>query len=248
MVVLPDKAVVVVAHWVNMPRKISFIIPVLNESAVILGTLQHLQKIRSAGHEVIAVDGGSEDDTAMVAAPLVDQVIHSPRGRANQMNAGASAASGDILCFLHADTLLPEGAEKHINNGMTKYCRSWGRFDVRLSGKSFGLRIIEFMMNLRSRITGIATGDQAIFVSKESFVDAGGFPEIPLMEDIALCRKLRAIGTPINLRQRVITSSRRWEHNGLVKTVLLMWWLRLAYRLGADPVNLANTYGRQKCR
>lgn len=248
MAALPDKAAVAVAHWLDMPGKISFIIPVLNESSVIHGTLQHLQKIRSAGHEVIAVDGGSDDDTAILAAPLVDQLIHSPRGRANQMNAGAVAASGDILCFLHADTLLPVGAENDIVNGMTKLGKTWGRFDVRLSGKSLGLRLIAFMMNLRSRITGIATGDQAIFVSKESFVDVGGFPQIPLMEDIALCQKLRAISTPLCLRQQVITSSRRWEHNGIIKTVLLMWWLRLAYSLGADPGNLATTYGRQKCR
>ena len=222
-------------------RHISIIVPTLNESHGITATLTHLQALRQAGHELIVVDGGSMDDTVTHAAPLADRLVTAPRGRARQMNAGAAAATGDVLLFLHADTILPIDAAAHItvdNNHL------WGRFDVRLSGTHPLLRIVESMMNLRSRLTGIATGDQALFVERALFLVVGGFPEQPLMEDIALSRKLKRHGRPLCLRIKVTTSSRRWEQNGIWSTILLMWRLRLAYFLGADPARLARLYYR----
>lgn len=219
---------------------LSIIIPALNEASGIAETLQHLQTLRRRGHEVILADGGSRDATVALAQPWVDEVIHSSLGRALQMNAGAQAAHGQTLVFLHADTQLPPNADSLILGALEK--RPWGRFDVRLSGAHPLLRSVEWMMNWRSRVTGIATGDQAIFVRRETFQNAGGFPIIPLMEDIALSRALKRLGPPLCLRARVVTSSRRWEQRGLMRTILLMWWLRLAYALGADPGQLAKRY------
>lgn len=219
---------------------LSIIIPALDEANGIAETLQHLQVLRRRGHEIILVDGGSRDATATLARPWVDQVIHSARGRAVQMNTGARVTRGNVLLFLHADTQLPPDADRLILSALGK--RQWGRFDVRLSGTRPLLRIIEGMMNGRSRLTGIATGDQAIFVRRDSFQAVGGFPAIPLMEDIALSHALKKLGRPQCLRARVITSSRRWEQRGLVRTILLMWRLRLAYWLGADPARLAKRY------
>lgn len=222
--------------------RLSIIIPVLNEAATLEGFLQALQGLRAAGHELIVADGGSRDGTGDVAAPLADRVIEAPPGRARQMNAGAAAAGGRVLLFLHADTLLPEGAERLIGAAIGRG-RQWGRFDVRLSGRHPLLRVVERMMNVRSCWSGIATGDQAIFVVRQAWERAGGFPEIALMEDIALSRALkRCCGRPACLRPPVVTSSRRWEENGVVRTILLMWRLRLAYFLGADPGTLAKAY------
>lgn len=221
---------------------LSIIIPTLNEAAVIVPALTGLQSVRAAGHEVIVVDGGSTDATCSLAAPFADQLLHSERGRARQMNCGAAAARGEVLIFLHADTLLPEDADRAIRAGLAQTGACWGRFDVRLSGAHPLLRGVETLMNGRSRLTGIATGDQAIFVRRDTFEQAGGFPAIPLMEDIAISRILRRYGRPLCLRERVITSSRRWERRGIVRTVLLMWWLRLAYACGADPQRLARLY------
>jgi rSAM/selenodomain-associated transferase 2 len=201
-----------------------------------------LQPLRAAGHEVILVDGGSEDATVDLSGPFLDWLIRGPRGRGRQMNAGARAARGEILLFLHADTLLPEGADRLIMEGMRDQRKRWGRFDVRLSGTHPVLRIVEGLMNLRSRLTGIATGDQAIFVQRELFEAAGGFPDIDLMEDIALSKIMKRHGRPLYLRQRVLTSSCRWEKNGILRTVLLMWRLRLSYFLGSDPAYLAGLY------
>lgn len=222
-------------------RRISIIVPTLNEAHGIAATLTPLQTLRQAGHEVIVVDSGSTDDTVAHAAPLADHLVTSPRGRACQMNAGAAAATGDVLLFLHADTMLPLDASAHIT---TDNSHLWGRFDVRLTGTHPLLRMVESMMNLRSRLTGIATGDQALFVERALFLEVGGFPEQPLMEDIALSRTLKRHGRPLCLRARVTTSSRRWEQNGVCSTILLMWRLRLAYFLGADPVRLARLYHR----
>lgn len=219
---------------------LSIIIPALNEASGIAETLQHLQTLRRRGHEVILADGGSLDATVALAQPWVDEVIHSSPGRALQMNAGAQAAHGQALVFLHADTQLPPDADSLILSALEK--RPWGRFDVRLSGTHPLLRSVAWMMNWRSRITGIATGDQAIFVRHEIFQNAGGFPMIPLMEDIALSRALKRFGPPLCLHAHVVTSSRRWEQRGLMRTILLMWWLRLAYALGADPARLARRY------
>jgi len=224
--------------------KISIIIPVLNEQTVIVETLQRLQTLRKAGHELIIVDAGSTDNTKKLAAPLADYLLEQKkRGRARQMNAGAKFAHNEILLFLHADTHLPADAEILIINGLAKSGRQWGRFDVRLSGQAKLLRLVERLMNWRSCITGIATGDQAIFIQKSLYNKVQGFPEIPLMEDISLSKKLKRISPPLCIRKNpVITSSRRWEENGIIRTILLMWSLRLAYALGVSPETLKKYY------
>ncbi|MCF6212088.1 MAG: TIGR04283 family arsenosugar biosynthesis glycosyltransferase [Gammaproteobacteria bacterium] len=223
--------------------QISIIIPVLNEAPSIAVCLGRLQPYRAQGHEIIVVDGGSHDDTAEIARPLADEVLASPAGRAVQMNHGARAAQGDVLLFLHADTQLPDAACDVICAALQTAAR-WGRFDVRLSGSAPSFRLIEFMMNLRSRMTRIATGDQAMFVTKDLFHTAGGFDDIPLMEDIALSRCLKKKAHAACLHERVVTSSRRWEENGIFRTILLMWRLRFSYWLGADPVRLVRQYYR----
>jgi rSAM/selenodomain-associated transferase 2 len=220
---------------------LSIIIPVLDEAVGIVPLLTQLTGLRGRGAQLIVVDGGSSDDTAALAAPLADLVVHSERGRARQMNAGARHARGDALLFLHADTILPPDADRLI--GMALETRAWGRFDVALAGAHPLLPLIAAMMNLRSRLTGIATGDQALFVRLALFRQLGGFAPIPLMEDIEFSARLKRAGPPACLRRRVTTSARRWEKNGVLRTVLLMWRLRLAYFFGADPQRLAIDYG-----
>ena len=217
-------------------QRLSVVVPALNEARAIGATLQALAPLRARGHEVIVVDGGSSDGTAALAAGWCDRVLTAPRGRALQMNAGARAASGDVLLFLHADTRLPPRADELVLD-----CPAWGRFDVRIEGRHRLLKVVAWAMNLRSRLTGIATGDQAIFVRRELFP---GFPEIALMEDIALCRVLKRIDSPSCLRERVVTSGRRWESRGVLRTIVLMWRLRLLYFLGASPEALARKYAR----
>jgi rSAM/selenodomain-associated transferase 2 len=213
-------------------QRLSVVVPALNEARGIRAALEALAPLRTRGHEVIVVDGGSSDDTARLATGLCDQLVVSPRGRALQMNAGARAASGEVLVFLHADTRLP--ADFVIPESSL-----WGRFDVRIEGKHPLLKVIAWAMNLRSRLTGIATGDQAMFVRRDAFP---GFPEIPLMEDVALSALLRRRSAPACLRERVMTSGRRWESRGVVRTILLMWSLRLLYFLGASPEQLIRFY------
>ncbi len=224
------------------PTRISIIIPTLNEAVGIADTLRPLQPLRARGHQVIVVDGGSTDATVEIARPLVDRVLASEPGRARQQNVGAAAATGDVLLFLHADTLLPPDADRLVIDGLTASGRGWGRFDVRLSGRHPALRVVERMVGWRSRTTGIATGDQAIFVRRDWFRGGGGFPQIPLMEDVALSRSLRRLGPPLCLREPVVTSSRRWEERGVMRTIVLMWRLRAEYALGADPARLAERY------
>ena len=161
------------------------------------------------------------------------------------MNAGAACARGAILLFLHADSLLPQAADALIVDGLKRTRRGWGRFDVSIAGGHPLLRLVERLMNLRSRLTGIATGDQAIFVTHSLFTAAGGYPEIALMEDIEFSRRLKHYGPPLCLRHRITTSARRWEKHGVMRTILLMWRLRLAYWLGADPGKLAPRYDQQ---
>lgn len=222
-------------------RSVSIIIPALNEGATLEATLLPLQSWREAGHELILVDGGSNDNTAAIARPLVDKVLDSIPGRARQMNLGAQAASGEILLFLHADTTLPHRADSFIRQAV--HHSQWGRFDIRLSGRHWLLRVVERMMNWRSCLTGIATGDQGIFMARELFERVGGFPELPLMEDIALSQRLKqATGRPACVRTPLITSSRRWEQYGIVRTILLMWRLRLAWFLGVPAQRLARQY------
>jgi rSAM/selenodomain-associated transferase 2 len=223
--------------------RISIIVPVLNEAEGIAAAFAALQPLRGRGHEVIVVDGGSADSTAALARPLADRVLTSPRGRAAQMNAGAQAAQGDALLFLHADTRLPGDADALVAEALAR--RTWGRFDVRIDSPHPALALVGFMMNLRSRLSGIATGDQAIFARRTAFAVAGGFPALALMEDIALSSKLRRGGWPACLRERVVTSGRRWERNGVFATILLMWRLRLMFFLGADPQRLARLYERR---
>jgi len=221
---------------------LSIIIPSLNESASITATLKSLQLFRKSGHEIIVVDGGSTDNTQDLAKPLVDVILSTTAGRAHQMNIGAQIAKGDIFLFLHADTQLPDQADSLIINGLEKSGQQWGRFDVRLSGNTPLLRLVECLMNIRSRLTGIATGDQAIFVKRKLFKQIQGFPEISLMEDIAISRRLKSLSSPLCLREKVITSSRRWTQNGILRTILLMWRLRLAYFLGVNPQRLKRWY------
>jgi rSAM/selenodomain-associated transferase 2 len=220
--------------------KLSIILPVLNEAAGISATLSALQALRAAGHELIVVDGGSVDATALLASVDADQVINSARGRARQMNAGAAAASGDALLFLHADTRLPEGAADLLEVALKQ--RLWGRFDVRIDGRPKLLRVIATLMNLRSRLSGIATGDQAMFMTRAAFETVGGFPDQPLMEDIELSKRLKRLGPPACPRQRVVTSGRRWERYGLWRTILLMWRLRFDYWRGVPVEQLAARY------
>jgi len=216
--------------------------PVLDEAAGIEAALAALTPYRRRGVEVIIADGGSQDGTADLARPLADRVLVGPRGRALQMNAGAAAAQGDVLLFLHADTRLPENADRLVLDGLIHSGRVWGRFDVRIDGGGL-LRLISLAMNWRSRTTGIATGDQAMFVARAAFTAAGGFPSIALMEDVALSARLKRISRPLALRARVTTSPRRWRRHGTLRTMLLMWHLRLRFFLGADPAKLARAYG-----
>jgi rSAM/selenodomain-associated transferase 2 len=224
--------------------RLSIVMPVLNEAAGIAVALERLAPLRRDGVEVIVVDGGSRDDTQSLAAPLCDRVIDAPRGRAAQMNAGAAAATGDVLLFLHADTQLPDDAPRLIRDGLADGAHVWGRFDVRIDGPP-ALAIVATMMNGRSRLTGIATGDQAMFVTRAAFERAGGFPQIALMEDIALSARLKKLSRPLCLAARAVTSGRRWQRHGVVRTILLMWRLRLAYWRGADPQDLARRYAER---
>ncbi|MBS0327003.1 MAG: TIGR04283 family arsenosugar biosynthesis glycosyltransferase [Proteobacteria bacterium] len=221
---------------------LSIVIPTFDEAGVIREQLVRLQVLRSRGVEVVVADGGSTDRTRELAAPLADAVVLAHRGRAAQMNAGAQHAHGDVLLFLHADTRLPERADELIVTGLGAADKSWGRFDVQIEGSQVLLRIVGMLMNWRSRLTGIATGDQAIFVRRGTFERCDGFRDIPLMEDIALSRRLKWFGRPLCLRGRVITSGRRWQRDGAMRTIVLMWCLRLAYFFGADPARLALRY------
>jgi len=222
--------------------RISIVIPTFNESACIESTLECLEPLRQQGHEVLVVDGGSTDETRELVNNRVDRVIQTTPGRAHQMNVGASHATGDILWFIHADTKVFENAAQLILKSLANDYRHWGRFDIRLSGEHFLLRVVERLMNLRSSITGIATGDQGIFVRRNTFSAIGGFMLIPLMEDVEISRRLKKWAHPCCLRDKLITSSRRWEENGVLRTVLLMWRLRLAYALGVSPEKLAHAY------
>jgi rSAM/selenodomain-associated transferase 2 len=226
------------------PFPLSIIVPVLNEAAGIASTLTALEAMRARGAEVIVADGGSTDASVALASALADAVVCAPRGRALQMNAAAAAARGDILLFLHADTVLPSGADALVLHALESGKHVWGRFDVAIAGRSPMFAVIAFMMNWRSRLTGIATGDQAIFVRRDAFFAAGGFPAQPLMEDIELSRRLKRQSAPSCLKQRVVTSGRRWETGGVWRTIFLMWRLRLRYWRGTGADTLAKEYFR----
>jgi rSAM/selenodomain-associated transferase 2 len=219
---------------------LSIVVPVLNEAAEIEAALQSLAPLRARGCEVIVVDGGSADDTLSLAKSLADRTIAAPSGRASQMNAGAATAKGDALLFLHADTRLPENADALVINALSSSRRAWGRFDVRFTNGA--LPLVAWTMNVRSRLTGIATGDQAMFPTRKAFESVGGFPEIALMEDIALSARLKRISRSACVSARVTTSPRRWQKHGTIRTILLMWRLRFAYFFGAPPEALARAY------
>ena len=230
--------------------------PALNEAGAIEAALRPLQHWRGSEAEVIVADGGSSDATVIRARQLADQVIAAPRGRARQMNAGAAAATGEVLLFLHADTALPEFAPRAVLEALSlvgplaptvlgrhpKENKCWGRFDVVIAGEPAMLGVIAWCMNLRSRLTGIATGDQALFMTRVAFDKAGGYPDQPLMEDIDMCKRLKRQSAPACLTAQVTTSGRRWEQRGVWRTIWLMWRLRLAYFFGATPEYLAARY------
>jgi rSAM/selenodomain-associated transferase 2 len=224
---------------------LSIIIPVLDEAAGIRETLSALTPLRERGAQVLVVDGGSQDGTPALCQGLADVVVQGPRGRARQMNAGAAQAVGDVLLFLHADTRLPAQADVLVLAALAaqgERAAVWGRFDVRIEGRSRLFPVIATLMNLRSRLTGIATGDQAMFMRRDAFERAGGFPDQPLMEDIELSRRLCVLSRPACLRERAVTSGRRWESRGVWRTIFLMWRLRWRYWRGAPAEALARAY------
>jgi len=226
--------------------RLAVIVPMLNEERAIADTLARLAPLRARGALVVAVDGGSTDHTVERARAAADHVLAAPRGQALQMNVGARHALADpavdTLLFLHADTRLPDDADREIRAACAGRTTAWGRFDVRIEGASPALALVAAMMNLRSRVTCVCTGDQCLFATRALFDTLGGYAELPLMEDIEFSRRARRVARPVALRARVTTSGRRWERHGVVRTVLLMWRLRLAYFLGADPARLAAAY------
>lgn len=227
-------------NWQDRRLQISIVIPVLNEAEHLSAKLQALQVLRECC-QLIVVDGGSDDSSSTLAEPLVDKLILSSRGRARQMNTGAEQADAEVLLFLHADTSLPEQAIRSINQALAQSYQ-WGRFDVAFDTPKPVFKLIACMMNQRSRLTGIATGDQALFMTRAAFTTVGGFPEIALMEDIAISRQLKKLGKPACIKDKVVTAARRWQQHGIGKTIVLMWRLRWAYFWGADPDDLAERY------
>jgi rSAM/selenodomain-associated transferase 2 len=222
---------------------LSVIIPVRNEAQALPLLLADLAPLRVAGAQLIVVDGGSDDGTREQAVGHVDLLLQTEPGRARQMNAGAAAASGEYLWFVHADTRVGAPAVASLLEALARR-PCWGRFDVSLSAPGLAFRLIGSMINLRSRLTGVASGDQGIFVARATFDALGGYARIPLMEDLELCRRLKRLARPQCLRPPLSTSSRRWERGGVWRTVLLMWRLRLAYYCGANPEQLARQYYR----
>ena len=218
------------------------VIPVLNEAASLAESLRALQPLRRRGASLVVVNGGSTDGSVEIADRGADRTLSAVRGRASQMNAGAAAQPCRVMVFLHADTRLPDDAYELILEAIADG-HAWGRFDVRIDSHRLSLSCVAWLMNLRSRLTGIATGDQAMFMTGAAFHAAGGFPALALMEDIEMSRRLKRIARPACLRARVLTSARRWEQGGVGRTVWLMWRLRAAYFFGADPARLAQRYG-----
>lgn len=225
-----------------MSTLLSIVVPLLNEAERLPALLAQLQPFRQRGCEVILVDGGSQDATVALAQPSGLAVLHAPRGRARQMNAGAARATGNVLLFLHADTTLPADADLRIHNALQSPGQVWGRFDVRIEGRSWLLPVVAWFINRRSRWTGIATGDQALFVRRQHFEALGGFPDQPLMEDVELSARLRRQAWPVCITEPVITSGRRWDAHGTLRTILLMWRLRFDYWRGVPAQDLARRY------
>ncbi len=223
-------------------KSLSIIVPVRNESLLVSQQLASLQIYRAAGHDIIVVDGESSDDTVARVGDLADRVLSCKPGRSRQMNSGASAAKGSILLFLHADTVLPEHADELIFSALQERGSLWGWFDVRLSSKRFPYAVVATLMNLRSRLTSVCTGDQALFVQRELFQRIQGFPAIELMEDVAISKILRRHSRAARPKDLAVASGRRWQEKGLLVTIWLMWKLRLLYFLGVKPSRLAQMY------
>ena len=222
------------------PVNISVIVPVLNEEKSIAATLRALAQLQT--YETIVVDGGSHDGTRAIAAEFPVKIVAAERGRARQMNRGAREASGEVLLFLHADTCLPPTAFADIAAALGDPRAVGGRFDVALDGSHWMLPVVARLISYRSRMSKVGTGDQALFVRREVFQRMGGFPDIPLMEDIAFCRALKRLGEVACLRSRVITSARRWEVDGIWRTIFRMWTLKLLYLMGVSPEHLKQFY------
>ena len=240
-----------------VPITLSIVIPLLNEADNLPKLMGHLAHLNPAPYQVILVDGGSTDNSVAIAKELIEslidsspsvisgqvidwQITESTAGRALQMNAGAELATGDVLLCLHADTQLPNHAIADITSAVRQ--AAWGRFDVRLDSSAWMLKVVSQMINWRSRFSGIATGDQAIFIKKPLFEQLGGYPQQPLMEDIELCKRLKAVGKPACLRSKVITSARRWQQYGTWRTIGLMWHLRFDYWRGVSADNIKQRY------
>ena len=223
-------------------KKLSIIIPVFNEQKCIVARLNALQKLRESNCEVVLVDGGSTDRTVDLAIPLVDKLVHSSPGRAVQMNRGAELATGNIFLFLHIDTALPKAVNELISDLIVEKSSIWGWFNLQFDNPALSFKIISRSMNIRAALTWVCTGDQTLFVTRNLFESIQGFPEISLMEDVAISKLLRRNSKPKIVSSKVTTSARRWEQNGVIKTVLFMWWLRLLYFFGTSPIKLALRY------
>lgn len=235
----PERRALQTGNERDAPR-LALVVPVLNESAVLPALLEQLAGLRSRSVEIIIVDGGSSDDTVALARQRGFRVVEAPTGRAGQMNAGAAVSQAGMLLFLHADTQLPPAADRLIMAALRQ--RPWGRFDVRITGRSPVLRIVAALMNIRSALTGIATGDQALFMTRVAYDAVDGFPDQALMEDIEISRRLRRLAAPARIKRPALTSGRRWETHGVWRTIVLMWRLRWAYWRGASPEQLARRY------
>ena len=233
------------ANAATAPPTLAIVVPVLNESAALAVHLVALQDLRARGVQIVVADGGSRDDSVLIAEAHADQVLSAPAGRASQMNAGAAACHSDLLLFLHADTRLPERADDLVRQALAGR-HVWGRFDVRFNADRALLRTVAGAMNRRSRLTGICTGDQALFMRRAAFEAVGGFPPLALMEDIELSRRLKRLSRPACVRAQVVTSARRWQQHGAWRTIALMWWLRAAYFFGVDPERLQRWYRAPK--
>lgn len=230
----------------NKRPALAVVMPVRNEAVGLAAVLAALDPLLHRGAELVVVDGGSTDGTLALAQSLCSAkaatVMVATTGRATQMNAGALLATADVLLFLHADTFLPPDADALIASALARGGVVWGRFDVYIEGQSPWLRVVAMLMNWRSRCTGIATGDQALFMTRAAYARAGGFADQALMEDIEMSRRLLRQSAPARLRAQVRTSGRRWDNGSVWRTIGLMWCLRLAYALGVSPNRLAAWY------